>query len=137
MYARQLDISTAFVNALIKRRVVVSLPPHWERPGRRVALLLRALYGLKTSPRDWYDAFKDALVNQLKYNICDSEPTLFQKSVKRKQVLVCIYVGDVICFCKDEKLAEQAREEILNVFKGTREDPWLIENDGTENRKIL
>ena len=54
----QLDIITAFLELLMKETVYVEQPHGFEEPRSakyaRVCHLLRALYGLKQTPQEWY-----------------------------------------------------------------------------------
>ena len=49
----QLDAMNAFLNAKLKTLVYVQMPPLYNRKGY-VLRLKRTLYGLCTSPRDWW-----------------------------------------------------------------------------------
>ena len=127
------DISNAFVNAKIPpdQRVVCKLPKHW---GGDYVLLKKSLYGLRQAPRNWYDCFRDALVNELGWTGCIHDPGLFSKEVNGRFISLCIYVDDGL-LCGDKELIEAERELILKRFKGRKEEP---ERDGDcEIRTIL
>lgn len=50
----QMDVKTAFLFGIIRQLIYIKLPPEYEKPGI-VCKLLKGLYGLKQSPRIWYE----------------------------------------------------------------------------------
>jgi len=50
---RQYDITNAFANATRKQPIACACAEGFERPGK-ILWVLKALYGLKTSPLDWF-----------------------------------------------------------------------------------
>ena len=55
-YIEAFDIDTAFCNAFTKDRVYIRLPEYIrEANDAGLRRLVRALYGLKSSPREWFD----------------------------------------------------------------------------------
>ena len=59
---KQFDALNAFVNSLLDEVVYVELPPGRTKPGF-VLRLLRALYGLRRSPRLWQLELTNTLAN--------------------------------------------------------------------------
>ncbi|MAG85870.1 MAG: hypothetical protein CMB97_00430 [Flavobacteriaceae bacterium] len=60
----QLDISAAFIESLLddKSKVFVRLPKHWSEDRRGdIVRLLKCLYGLKISPRMWFNTYREHL----------------------------------------------------------------------------
>ena len=51
----QMDVKTAFLYGLIEGEVYVRQPTGFDNQSGQVCKLRRALYGLKQSPRVWYD----------------------------------------------------------------------------------
>ena len=67
-------------------RVFCRLPKHW---GGQKVRLLRALYGLRISPRRWFDTYRKFLEGR-GWVMCESQPGLFRKG----DMLTSIYVDD-------------------------------------------
>ena len=59
-----MDVKSAFLNGFIEEEVYVKQPPGFENPKfpNRVYKLQKSLYGLKQTPRAWYDRLKTFLL---------------------------------------------------------------------------
>ena len=88
------DIVTAFLYTGIKERILVEQPTDFEENASKVCLLLRALYGLKQSPREWYKTLSDFLIGlgfvRSQYDSC-----LFIFRSDQGIVFVAVYINDI------------------------------------------
>lgn len=57
----QMDVETAFLNGKVKSEVYVKQPEGCEDGSNRVLKLDKALYGLRESPRAWYECFDELM----------------------------------------------------------------------------
>ena len=87
------------------------IPPGLEnRSNRNLVCKLKSLYGLKQSPRAWFDRFASTLIAN-GYLQCQADHTLFVKGGSGgKMVILIVYVDDIILTGDDS-------EEILNLKK--------------------
>ena len=93
---RQLDVRSAFTNAMLNENVYMWAPKGVDTP-TRVCKLLRALYGLKQSPRSWNSDFSKKLIEN-GFERCALDACLFRKYISAEQgwvYLIC-YVDDII-----------------------------------------
>ena len=92
----QLDIKNAFLNGELKEEVYMTLPPGFEK-GRvdQVCKLKKSLYGLKQSPRAWFDRFSKVLKSE-GYKQGLSDHTMFVKTEEGKKCILIVYVDDII-----------------------------------------
>ena len=94
----QLDVKNAFLNGDLEEEVYMDIPPGIESPAtaNRVCKLKKSLYGLKQSPRAWFDRFSKVL-KRYGYNQCQTDHTLFIKHfLAGKIVVLIVYVDDII-----------------------------------------
>lgn len=86
----------------------MSLPPGFdERKEGQVCKLKKSLYGLKQSPRAWFDRFSKVLKAE-GYKQCLSNHTMFVKVKGGKTCVLIVYVDDIIIIGDNE-------EEIISV----------------------
>ncbi|KAJ6047199.1 uncharacterized protein N7446_012033 [Penicillium canescens] len=86
----QRDVVTAFLNSAIQGEVYTKCPPGFERSGH-CWLLLRALYGLRMSPRLWQQEATRVLV-KLGLTPVPEDPCIFTT----QGIIVFFYVDDII-----------------------------------------
>jgi hypothetical protein len=101
---RQLDVVSAFLNAYLKDNVYMRAPQGINTP-TRVCKLIRAVYGLKNSPRAWFLHFKSTLMDtwantrppdSSEWEQSDYDPCLFRVCVGTFWVFLLIYVDDIL-----------------------------------------
>lgn len=113
----QLDIMTAFLNAFLKDRIYMELPDGMDQNGDMVALLNRALYGLKQSPREWYLTLKEWLETRGFCHI-ESDHSVFINSTTH--LVVCVYVDDLLIFGpRNSKDIDTLKSELNQRFEMT------------------
>ena len=114
----QLDVKNAFLNEELEEEVFMSLPPGFEEElGRnKVCRLKKSLYGLKQSPRAWFERF-GTVVKRLGYIQSQAEHTLFYKhSTNNKISILIVYVDDIILTGDDSLELKNLREKLAKVF---------------------
>lgn len=93
---QQLDANNAFLNGDLEEEVYMDPPPGFEhRFGSRVCKLKKSLYGLKQSPRAWFEKFTRSIKKQ-GYNQAQTDRTMFIKHLEDGKVtILIIYVDDI------------------------------------------
>ena len=123
----QLDVKNAFLNGELEEEVFMSLPPGFEEifGQDKVCKLRKSLYGLKQSPRTWFECFGKA-VKSYGYHHSQADYTMFYKhSKKGKIAILIVYVDDIILTgddleglaCLKEKMAQDFKIKDLGVLK--------------------
>ncbi len=141
---RQFDITNAFVSASLGDEcVLVRLPKHhlWSKDKQKgdVVRLLKSLYGLKISPRRWYDHYARVL-RGLKWVSCPAEPGVFRKTVVDESgvehtLLLSIYVDDCVIAGASDDVVRQEMQRILVECPGKEILPDM--EGSTEVRDLL
>ena len=93
----QLDVKNAFLNGDLEEEVYMEAPPSFShRFGGKVCRLRKSLYGLKQSPRAWFERFTKFVKSQ-NFIQEQSDHTMFiKKSHEGKMVVLIVYVDDII-----------------------------------------
>eukprot|EP00798_Chlamydomonas_sp_ICE-L_P017463 gene17463-biopygen26426 len=76
MFARQLDIKTAFLNGVLEEELYMEQPQGFVVPGGWVCKLIKILYGLKQSPRKWCEEVRRVL-RIAGFTPAQADPALF------------------------------------------------------------
>ncbi|KAL8093845.1 hypothetical protein AgCh_035647 [Apium graveolens] len=103
----QMDVKSAFLNGYLKEEVYVKQPPGFihEKYPNYVYKLKKSVYGLRQSPRCWYERLSQFLVNN--GFICGTlDPTLFIFHKRDNFLLVQVYVDDIVFGSSNESLCK-------------------------------
>ena len=99
------DIGNAYLNANNREKVHVVVGPELfgkEHTGQ-IAVIVRALYGLKSAGAAWHSHLSNYIMNELGYETTLADPDVYRKpSVKsdgtKYYSYLVVYVDDVLCF---------------------------------------
>jgi hypothetical protein len=112
----QMDVKSAFLNGPIQELVYVEQPPGFEDPKfpNHVYKLQKVLYGLKQSPRAWYECLNEFLLKQ-GFEIGKTDPTLFTHKVGKDMFVCQIYVGDIIFGSTNHSFCEEFSRIMIEI----------------------
>ncbi|GKC22385.1 retrovirus-related pol polyprotein from transposon TNT 1-94, partial [Tanacetum coccineum] len=107
MVVYQMDMKNAFLNGNPREEVYVSQSDRFVNPDNPnyVYKLKKDLYGLKQSPRAWYDMLSSFLISQ-DFSKGSVDPTLFIRKEGKEILLVQIYVDDIIFAASTPELSK-------------------------------
>ena len=126
-----LDVKTAFLNGELDEIVYMHQPPGYDDGSGRVCKLFKSLYGLKQGPRQWFKKFIDYILH-LNFHQIESEPCIFVRKYVNSEILIVLYVDDVLIVAgSDEaevqiviqllrKEFEMSKSEVANEFLGIK-----------------
>jgi hypothetical protein len=112
-----MDVKSAFLNGDLQEEVYVQHLAGFVRTGEehKVLKLHKALYGLHQAPRAWNAILDDTLL-KLGFRRCPSEPALYTKEVEENQLVIGVYVDDImITGARDEDI-KKFKSEMAQVF---------------------
>ncbi|KAJ0958119.1 putative RNA-directed DNA polymerase [Helianthus annuus] len=114
----QMDVKTAFLYGDVKEEIFVEQPPGFVHPDHPeyAYKLDKALYGLHQAPRAWYATLTEHLLAH-GYTRGTIDQTLFIKKVGRDQILVQIYVDDIIFGSTSEDLCKEFERVMKKKFE--------------------
>ena len=115
-----MDIVTAFLNGVIgdDTPFLMELPKelHDVDTDKYAGQLLKSLYGLKKSPREWHKVLTDFLKEQ-GFEPLACEPCIYVKLTSDGPVIVSIYVDDLLCIGKTKQAVNEIKQSIGSRFK--------------------
>ena len=115
----QLDVKNAFLNGDLEEEVFMDLPPGFKgKVGKsKVCRLKKSLYGLKQSPRAWFERFGKAVKS---HGYCQGQVdhTMFYKHTgEGKVAILFVYVNDIILTGNDNKELERLKKALAKEFE--------------------
>ena len=111
-----MDVETAFLNGEVTSEVYVNQPKGYADGTNRVGKLSRALYGLKESPRDWYECF-DKYVTRLGFKKNNIELCLYTHGEGENVAYLVIYVDDLLICSKNKRKIQSVKKLLTNRFE--------------------
>lgn len=112
----QMDVETAFLNGNIKSEVYIYPPEGYKIEENKVCLLRKSLYGLRESPRDWYECFHDFLLS-INFKRSNYDYCLYLGSINNKQTYIILYVDDILIFGENITIINEIKENLNKRFK--------------------
>ena len=91
----QMDVKNAFLNGDLHEEVYMQPPPSYPHSGSQVCCLRCAFYGLKQTPRAWFEKF-NSVVAQQGFTSSPHDTALFVQRSSAGITLILLYVDDMI-----------------------------------------
>eukprot|EP00171_Calliarthron_tuberculosum_P022031 IDg22031t1 len=115
----QMDVVTAFLNGDLDEEVYMEVPAGFRDPKRpnSVCKLLKAIYGLKQAPKQWYAKINSFLVDELNFQGCKSEPCLYLKHEANAMLAIILYVDDLLIAGSKDFDIIKIKEEFKSRFQ--------------------
>jgi hypothetical protein len=111
----QMDVVTAFLNGDLDEIIFIDLPPGYEQAGM-ICQLLRSLYGLKQSPRQWYQKLHAFLIS-LGFRQSTADPCFYIRGTDpRKSCYIAVYVDDLAIAGPLDQV-QQLQDYLSSTFK--------------------
>ena len=126
--AQQLDVVTAFLNAVLDNPQYAELPPGYEETESNsgegcVMLLKKALYGVKDAPRHWYLTI-DSYLGEIGFLSLKSDPCVYvyvsedskqpttniAEGLNNVAAILALYVDDVILIGGDDAVLSMLKK---------------------------
>jgi hypothetical protein len=113
-----LDVKSAFLNGDLHEEVFVQQPGGFVKEGseHKVLRLRKALYGLHQAPRAW-NAKLDCTLSSLGFVRSSSEPAIYTRRSNSSQLVVGVYVDDLVITGPDRKEICMFKKEMAAEFK--------------------
>jgi len=107
----QMDVETAFLNGYVKSEVFVKQPIGYDDGTNKVYKLEKALYGLRESPKAWYECFDDLYIKKLKFQRSEIDYCLYIKHEKDDVIYLILFVDDLLIFGNNKKWLNKVKKK--------------------------
>ncbi|KAL0350143.1 UNVERIFIED_CONTAM: Retrovirus-related Pol polyprotein from transposon RE1 [Sesamum radiatum] len=114
----QTDIKNAFLYVDLNETVYMEQPPGYVAQGekqRMVCKLKKAIYGLKQSPRAWFDKFS-RIIGEFGFSRCQADHSVFVQTTTSGMVILAVYVDDILITGSDIVGIEEAKTYLQKHF---------------------
>ena len=120
-----MDVKTAFLNGTLEETIYMEVPEGVAIPTNKRALeyqrpiacrLIKAIYGLKQSPRAWYARIHN-FFKLHNFTRSDYDHSLFINYAK--QVILLLYVDDLVVVAPNKELVVWIRQKLHDEFEMT------------------
>jgi len=98
---QQLDVKGAYLNGILKEKVYMHQPEGYEDGSDQVCELLKTLYGLKQSGREWNKELDDKL-KKYGFRCLRSDPCAYIKQEQNDLTIITVWVDDLLLFASSE-----------------------------------
>jgi Reverse transcriptase (RNA-dependent DNA polymerase) len=114
----QLDVKNDFLHRDLKEEVYMEIPSGFqnEQLKGKVCRLKHSLYGLKQSPRAWFDRFSMEM-KRLGYQQSNTDHTMFIQRKGEKICILVVYVDDIVLTCNDSVEMKRLKASLAKEFK--------------------
>ena len=113
-----MDMKSAFLNGELKETVYVQQPSNFldNDNSDKVLRLHKELYGLRQAPRAWNAKLDNTLLS-LKFKRCAFEHGMYTHGHGEQQLIVGVYIDDLIITRDDMEVLGRFKREMSNNFK--------------------
>jgi hypothetical protein len=114
----QMDVKNAFLHGDLQEEVYMEIPPGFANSQTvgKVCRLKKSLYGLKQSPRAWFDRFRRAVCG-MGYTQCNGDHTVFYKHRGTFITIMAVYVDDIVITGDDVEEIKCLKENLGKAFE--------------------
>eukprot|EP01018_Ginkgo_biloba_P037661 Gb_24335 [translate_table: standard] len=113
----QMDVKTAFLHGDLEGKIYMSHPEGFEVKGNEnlVCRLKKSLYGLKQSPRMWYQKFHTHMLGLGFIRITDHG--IYFKQVRDHFVILLLYVDDILLIGNNKEMIKAVKSQLSSQFE--------------------
>ncbi|XP_010412906.1 PREDICTED: uncharacterized protein LOC104699278 [Camelina sativa] len=115
---KQMDVKNAFLHGDLTETVYMKQPAGFvdEQYPDHVCLLHKSLYGLKQSPRAWFDKFSNFLL-EFGFTCSLRDPSLFVCFKGKNVIMLLLYVDDMAITGNSSELLQDLLEQLNTQFR--------------------
>ena len=115
---QQMDIKGAYLNGTLKETVYMQQPEGYDDKSGRVCLLVKTLYGLKQSGREWNREL-DQKLRKHGFMRLKADPCAYLRKSGNNLEIITVWVDDLLLFATSEKLMATIKNDLHSEWEVT------------------
>ena len=115
---QQMDIKGAYLNGILQETVYMKQPEGCEDGTDRVCRLIKTLYGLKQSGREWNKEF-DSKIKTHGYRCLISDPCAYIRWDGDEFAIITVRVDNLMLFASSDKMMNHMKNAIKSEWEAT------------------
>ena len=115
---RQMDVKGAYLNGNLQERVYMRQPEGFDDKSGKVCRLIKTLYGLKQSGREWNKELDRQLKDKGFTNLW-SDPCAYIRRHDEDLEVITVWVDDLLLFTSNNLLEEKLVDKLNSMFELT------------------
>eukprot|EP00253_Pinus_taeda_P024190 PITA_24190 len=113
----QMDVKTKFLHGNLEEEIYMKKPKGFMVKGKKepVCKLKKSLYGLKQSPRMWYQKF-DTFIWGLGFTRSKADHCVYFKLIGDCVIYLVLYVDDMLLVGNDKEIIQDLKTQLSSKF---------------------
>jgi hypothetical protein len=117
-----IDVTQAYLNASLHHEVYLKPPEGADVPEGKVYKLVKGLYGLKQSGREW-NLELDAYLRSMGFSSLSCAPCVYLRGTGDSKIIIAVYVDDMLITGPNRKGVDAVKDAITSKWKITDNGP--------------
>ena len=113
-----MDVKGAYLNGILQEKVYMRQPTGFDDGTGRVCQLIKTLYGLKQSGREWNMIWDHKLKNNGFTNL-KTDPCVYFRRANDVLNIITVWVDDLLVIAKTEESMKDLKQELGTLFEIT------------------
>ena len=113
-----MDVKGAYLNGHLKEEIYMAQPDGYEDGSNKACHLIKTLYGLKQSEREWNTELNIQL-SKHGYRRAQTDPCVYIRHTAEGLILITVWVDDMLLFATSIKTMQIAKRDIMGTFEVT------------------
>ena len=112
-----MDVKTKFLHGDLEEEIYMKQPEGFMVKGKKelVCRLKKSLYGLKQSPRMWYQKF-DTYIRGLGFTRSKEDQCVYFKLIGDHVIYLVLYVDDMLLIGNDKEIIQDLKTQLFSKF---------------------
>ena len=113
----EMNVKTVFFNGELEKGIYMDQPKGCmvPRDEQKVCRLVKSLYGLKQSPKQWHSKFDHVLISN-GFSINDANECIYSKVENNSCIIICLYVDDMLIFGTNLQVVIETKSFLISKF---------------------